>query len=37
MGIIFDFCDEPENMQPGTRIVFGKIDFIADWFGDLRV
>ena len=35
MGIIFDFGDEPERMRPGTRIVFGKLDFIADRFGDL--
>jgi hypothetical protein len=36
MGIIFDFGDEPEKMQPGTRIIFNKLDFIADRFGDLR-
>jgi hypothetical protein len=35
MGIIFDFGDELERMRPGTRITFGKFDFIANWFGDL--
>ena len=34
-GIIFNFGDELEKMQPGTRIVFGKLDFITDRFGDL--
>jgi len=37
MGIIFDFGDEPEKMQPDMRIVFGKLDFIANRFGDLRL
>ena len=37
MGIIFDFGDEPEKMQPGARIIFGKLDFIADRFRDLRL
>jgi hypothetical protein len=37
MGIIFDFGDELEKMRPGTGIVFGKLDFIADWFRDLRL
>ena len=36
MGIIIDFGDEPEKMQPGTRIVFSKLDFIVDQFEDLR-
>ena len=35
MGIVFDFGDELEKMQPGTRIIFGKLDFIADQFRDL--
>ena len=37
MGIVFDFSNEPEKMEPGTRIVFGKLDFIVDRFGDLRL
>jgi hypothetical protein len=37
MRIVFDFGDEPEKMQPGMRIVFGKLDFIVDRFGDLRL
>jgi hypothetical protein len=37
MGIVFDFGDEPEKIRLGTRIVFGKLDFIADRFGDLRL
>ena len=35
MGITFDFGDEPERMWPGMGIVFGKLDFIANRFGDL--
>jgi hypothetical protein len=35
MGIVFNFGDEPEEEQPGKRITFGKLDFIADQFGDL--
>jgi hypothetical protein len=34
-GIVFDFGDELEKMQLGTWIVFGKLDFIVDRFGDL--
>jgi hypothetical protein len=30
IGIVFDFGDKPKKMQPGTRIIFGKLDFIAD-------
>ena len=37
MGIVFDFGDELEKMQPGMRIVFGKFDFITDQFGNLRL
>jgi hypothetical protein len=37
MGIVFDFGVEPEKMQLGTKIVFSKLDFIADQFGDLRL
>jgi hypothetical protein len=35
MRVIFNIGDEPEKEQPGKRITFGKIDFIADQFGDL--
>jgi hypothetical protein len=37
MGTVFDFDDEPEKMRPGTRIVFGKLNFITNRFGDLRL
>jgi hypothetical protein len=37
MGIIFDFSDELERMWPGTRIIFGKLNFIVDRFGDLHL
>jgi hypothetical protein len=37
MGIVFNFDDELEKMQPSTRIIFGKLDFIADRFKDLRL
>jgi hypothetical protein len=37
ISIVFDFGNKPEKMQPGTRIVFGKLDFITDRFGDLRL
>ena len=36
-GIVFDFSDEPEKMQPGTTIIFSKLDFNADRFEDLRL
>jgi hypothetical protein len=35
MRVIFNFGDEPEEVPLGKRITFGKLDFIADWFGDL--
>jgi hypothetical protein len=37
MGIIFDFSDELEKMQLGTKIIFGKLDFITDRFRDLHL
>jgi hypothetical protein len=37
MGIVFNFGNEPEKMQSGEKITFGKLDFIADRFGDLRL
>jgi len=35
MGVIFNIDDEPGQEQPGKRITFGKLDFIADQFRDL--
>ena len=35
MGIVFNFGDTPEEEQPGKRITFGKLDFIADQLRDL--
>ena len=37
MGIVFNFGDEPQKMHLGEKITFGKLDFIADQFGDLRL
>jgi hypothetical protein len=37
LGIVFNFSDEPKKMQPDEKITFGKLDFIADRFGDLRL
>jgi hypothetical protein len=37
MGIVFNLGDEPEEVRPGERITFGKLDFIADQFGDLHL
>ena len=37
MGIVFNFSDELEKMQLGTRIAFGKLDFITERFRDLRL
>ena len=37
IGIIFDLGDKLEKMQPSTRIVFSKLDFITNWFGDLHL
>jgi len=35
MGVIFNFSDEPKEMPSNKRITFGKLNFIADRFGDL--
>ena len=35
MGVIFNFSDELEEVLPGKKITFDKLDFIADRFGDL--
>jgi hypothetical protein len=35
MGIVFNFGDDPEKEQPGKKVTFGKLDCIADQFGDL--
>jgi hypothetical protein len=35
MGVIFNIGDEPEQEQPGKKITFDKLDFIAGQFGDL--
>jgi hypothetical protein len=35
MGVILNISDEPKQEQPSKRITFGKLDFIADQFGDL--
>jgi hypothetical protein len=37
MGIVFDFGDKLAKMKPGMRIVLGKLDFVTDRFGDLRL
>jgi hypothetical protein len=37
MGIILNFGDELEKMRPGKKITFGKLDFMTDWFRDLRL
>jgi hypothetical protein len=36
MGIILNFGDELEKMRLG-KITFGKLDFITNWFRDLRL
>ena len=35
MGIVFNFGNELERMQPGEKITFGKLDFIANQLGNL--
>jgi hypothetical protein len=37
MGIVFNFGDKLEKMQPGKKITFSKLDFITDRFGDLHL
>ena len=37
MGIIINIDDAVERMQPGEKITFGSLNFIADQFGDLHV
>jgi hypothetical protein len=37
MGIIINIDDAAERMQPGEKITFGSLDFIADQFGDLHL
>ena len=37
MGIIFNFDDTTKKIQPGGRITFGDLDFIADRFKDLQL
>jgi hypothetical protein len=35
MGIIFNFDDELEGVQPGKKVTIGELNFVADLFGDL--
>ena len=37
MGTIFNFGNETEKMQPGEKISFGKLDFIADQLENLHL
>jgi hypothetical protein len=37
MGIIFNFGNDVEKMQPGGRTTFDDLDFIADRFEDLQL
>jgi hypothetical protein len=34
---IFNLSDDTEKMQPGEKISFGKLDFITDQLGNLRL
>jgi hypothetical protein len=35
MGVIFNIGEEPGQERLGKRITFGKLNFIANQFGDL--
>ena len=37
MGIIFNFGNDTEKMQPGEKISFGKLDFIANQLENLHL
>ena len=37
MGIIINIDDVAGRMQPGEKITFGSLNFIADQFGDLHL
>ena len=37
MGIIINIGDAAEKMQPGEKITFDILDFIADQFGNLHL
>ena len=37
MGVILNFDDKIEEVQPGKKITFSKLDFIDDQFRDLCV
>ena len=37
MGIIINIDGAAEKMQPGLKITFDSLNFIADWFGDLHL
>jgi hypothetical protein len=37
MGIVFNFGDHGDKMQPSEKITFGKLNFITDRLGNLRL
>lgn len=37
MGIIFKFGDHGDKMQPSEKITIGKLNFITDRLGNLRL
>ena len=37
MDIVFNFGDDEEKMQPGEKISFGKLDFIANQLENLHL
>jgi hypothetical protein len=37
MGIIINLDNTMERMQPGEKITFGSLNFIADQFGDFHL